>query len=75
MVAHPPGAGVSEFIAFAILDELIRTLVDAGRLTRSDAAGIIERVLDRVRGSTIGPVDKAVRVLKEMLDEYRKQTG
>lgn len=75
MITKPPGAGVSEFVAFAILDELIRTLVDSGQLTRNEAADMIGRVLTRVSGTNVGPAKQAVRVLKEMLDEYRKQTG
>ena len=67
MVTKPPGSGVSEFVAFALLDELIRTL-----LGKDDAAALIGRTITSLEGMTPGLRDKALIVLKEMLHEYRK---
>lgn len=71
MVTKPPGAGVSEFVAYVLVDELIRTLLP----NPAERRALVERVIANVSGMNVRHREAAVRVLKEMLDGYRHDTG
>jgi polyhydroxyalkanoate synthesis regulator phasin len=75
MTTTSAGAGVSDFVAFAVLDELIRTFVDHGDLTGHEAASMLDRVIANVRAMKVDAGDKAIPVLERMRDEYRQPTG
>ncbi|MEX0853354.1 MAG: hypothetical protein WD036_08765 [Bauldia sp.] len=75
MAATPPRVGVSDFVTFAVLDELIRTFVDHGDLTGHEAASMLDRVIANVRAMNVDAGGKAIPVLERMRDEYRKPTG
>jgi hypothetical protein len=64
-MVKPPGSQVSEFVAFAIVDELLRTLP-------IDPAALLRRVITRVEAESTGPKAQALRVINAMLDEYPK---
>jgi polyhydroxyalkanoate synthesis regulator phasin len=72
MANKPPGTNVSDFVAFAILDELIRTFVDHGDLTHHEAAAMLERVIANVRAHNASAAGAAIAALEEMLREYRR---
>jgi hypothetical protein len=66
------GSSVQTFLTFAIVDELIRTLVDSGVLDRDQIAGLVGRAVVNMQGQTPGPfTDEAVRLAQQMLNEYR----
>lgn len=67
MPTKPPGATVSEFIAFAVIDELIRST-----MTKEQAAALLSRALTNVRGVNVHVRDQAIPVMEEMLREYAK---
>jgi hypothetical protein len=71
-MAKPPGAGVSELVAFSLIDGLIRGLVARNVISSSDAADLISGVVEDVRLLKLAAGRQAIPVLEEMLDEYRK---
>jgi hypothetical protein len=75
MAITPPGAGASELVAFAIVDELIRTLVDLQILTPADTAAMIDRITTNVAKTNSATGDAAIPVLHEMFREYRTRYG
>ena len=72
MPRKPPTVVVSDQIAFAVVDELIRTFVDHGDLTHAEAAAMLDRVINNVRALKFGAIDKAIPILEEMRREYRR---
>lgn len=72
MVTNPPDAGVRDVVAFALIDELIRTLVDTGILAPAEAAAMIDRVTSSLASTTdLETRDTAFPILHEMFREYR----
>ena len=67
----PPETGPSAFIAFAVVNELLRTLVAKGTLEPADAAALLERAVDSVRGPIRHAADEAITVMQEMRSEYQ----
>ena len=74
MGTKPPAPGPSGLLAFALLDELIRTLVDKGNVSPNEAAAMLERTIANIRSLNLAIGPEAVSVLNKMLHEYRKQT-
>ena len=73
MATKPPGAGVSELVAFALIDGLLRRLVAQQTIMAADAANMIEGIISDVRALNLSTGERAIPVLEEMLREYRKQ--
>ncbi len=70
---RPPGLNEASYTTFAIMDELIRTLVEKDLFSPADAIGVLSRTLenlDRGRATTV----HAIPVIEEMIREYSKQT-
>lgn len=47
---NPPGTEDSAFYTFAIVDELLRTLVDKDVLSRPEIAAMMERMIVHLKG-------------------------
>lgn len=72
MTTTSSGVRGDDSVAFAVLDELIRTFVDHGDLTGHEAASMLDRVIANVRVNNGGSEKTAIPVLKRMRDEYRR---
>ena len=66
-----PGTTEASYVTFAIMDELIRTLVDKNVFSRTEAISILQRTIDGLdRSKAVNA--QAIPVLKEMINEYSK---
>jgi hypothetical protein len=69
---QPPGTEDSAFFTFAVLDELIRTLVDKGVLSKLDAGSIFYRIAIGLEGNTRVQAKNGLLLAKKMVSEYSK---
>lgn len=72
MTNSPRGTDTSAFITFAIMDELIRTLVGSGVLTKAQVAGILDRTAATVGALRRPQVAESLAAIHEMANEYRQ---
>lgn len=72
MASKPPGTGATDLAAFALVEELIRTLViEAAVFIPRDAAKLIDRAASNIREMKLAAGEKAIAALDEMGREYR----
>ena len=71
---NPPGTEDSAFFAFAVVDELIRTLVDKGVLNSGDTVAMFERTVETMRNINRLQSTRCIPIAEEMIREYSKNT-
>jgi hypothetical protein len=69
-MVQPSGSEASTFAAFAILDELIRTLHSEGVLENLDVVGLLQRAKTSVESVKNVRAAESAGIIKEMLREY-----
>jgi hypothetical protein len=67
---QPPGTPEAAYLAFAIVDELIRTLVGRGDLTKQDATDLLRRTIATMGTKALAA--NCATIVKELIAEYSK---
>ena len=69
----PPETEPAAFIAFAVVDGLLRKLVSRHTITAIDAQELIANIISDLKVSPRSAAQEIVPVLEKMIEEYRKQ--
>lgn len=72
LAMQPPGTEDSAFFAFAVLDELLRTLIDKGVLSKSDTVGLLNRTVASIKDSRRTQTTGFISLAEKMIGEYSK---
>ena len=69
MPTKPPGTDEAAFLAFALVDALVNTLIEKGVLTRSDANGMLRSIIEDLKADSRHLSKPTAKFLGKMIEE------